>query len=232
MPRTPSPRRQRSTRPRPNPPSNPEDPVVVPQNPENPNPTQRPRPTLSELYRRAEEEGRAGARRAQGRVYERGVENVQAAPHVVARSESENVIARDLDAARAARGEGALGDDDDDDGAGGDEDASDAEVGSEMSDTGARLSHAYAELRNEMEERIVTLQPDMIQEQRQMMEAQTNLIQDLFSRLRVSGEASGAPMPPQPPTPQPPTPHYPRLPSPTPSNTSSFHSDVDQTLFK
>ncbi|KAJ3267955.1 hypothetical protein HK104_005542, partial [Borealophlyctis nickersoniae] len=95
----------------------------------------------------------------------------------------------------------------------------------------AQWAESFAMIKAENDE----LRNELV-EQRRMMEAQTNLIQNLLSNLRLSGEASGAqPLPPQPRAPQPPAPqppmlpYYPRAPSPTFSATPSTMSEVDQT---
>ncbi|KAJ3247737.1 hypothetical protein HK104_007775, partial [Borealophlyctis nickersoniae] len=128
------------------------------------------------------------------------------------------------------------------------------EEGEEFFDMNAQLGQVVAEmqavnneLRHEMEEKLVTLQSNMLNEQRRLMQEQTNQFQTLLAGLCL-GDAGGlqtAPTPqfpippPQFPAPMTPLPgaSYPRASSPTPSvtsttSTTSSMSDMNQMLFK
>ncbi|KAJ3269513.1 hypothetical protein HK104_005111, partial [Borealophlyctis nickersoniae] len=86
-----------------------------------------------------------------------------------------------------------------------------------------------------MEERLVSLQERLMEQQQQQqraLAAQTNLLNDLVLRLNVGGSAALMPQPPLPLQP-PMTTHYSRVPSPTPSSVSSIPaSDIARDISK
>ncbi|KAJ3267425.1 hypothetical protein HK104_005907 [Borealophlyctis nickersoniae] len=133
-----------------------------------------------------------------------------------AAAETAQLHREELERAAASRLLGGDGDDDNDVDYNG--------VETELPAANAQLGQMIAEMQAENND----LRREM-QAQQQMMSEQMKSMQNMLANLQISGGASGVPMPPQSPLPL-----QPRVPSPTPSITSSmsFTSDVDQTLFK